>query len=91
MTKSEIVQEICDKTGADRATVLNIVESFMVEVKDSLQKGESVTLRGFGTFLLKRRAQKTARNISTNTSIIVPEHDIPAFKPSDEFRSQLAK
>ena len=91
MTKSEVVQEICDKTGADRATVLNIVESFMVEVKDSLQKGESVTLRGFGTFLLKRRAQKTARNISTNTSIIVPEHNIPAFKPSDDFRSKLAK
>ena len=89
MTKAELVQQISDKTGVDRETVLNIVESFMVEVKGSLQKGEEVTLRGFGGFFLKHRAAKTARNISQNTTLIVPEHDIPAFKPAKEFAASV--
>lgn len=91
MTKAELVQKISDNTGIDRETVLNIVESFMLEVKDSLQKGEEVTLRGFGGFFLKHRAAKTARNISKNTTIIVPEHDLPAFKPAKDFTGALRK
>ncbi len=91
MTKADLVQEISDKTGVSREEVLNIIESFMLEVKGSLQKGEEVTLRGFGGFFLKHRAAKTARNISKNTTLIVPEHDIPAFKPAKEFMESLKK
>ena len=85
MTKAELVDSISLKTGIDKEAILNIIESFMKEVKDSLQNGEEVTLRGFGGFFLKHRAEKTARNITANTTIIVPEHDIPAFKPAKEF------
>ena len=91
MTKADLVQEISDKTGIAREEVLRIVESFMLEVKNSLQNGEEVTLRGFGGFFLKHRAAKTARNISKNTTLIVPEHDIPAFKPAKEFMESLKK
>lgn len=91
MTKADLVQEISDKTGISRDVVLRIVEDFMVEVKNSLQKGDEVTLRGFGGFFLKHRAEKTARNISLNTTMIVPEHDIPAFKPAKEFVESLKK
>ena len=89
MTKAELVQRISDQTGIDRESVLNVVESFMVEVKGSLQKGEEVTLRGFGGFFLKHRAAKPARNISKNTTLVVPEHDIPAFKPAKEFAESV--
>jgi DNA-binding protein HU-beta len=85
MTKADIVNEIAEKTGADRETVLNTVEAFMETVKDSLSNGKNVYLRGFGSFILKKRAPKTARNISKNTTIIIPEHDIPAFKPAKSF------
>ena len=91
MTKADLVQEISSKTGIAREEVLRIVESFMIEVKGSLQKGEEVTLRGFGGFFLKHRAEKTARNITLNTTMIVPEHDIPAFKPAKEFVESLKK
>ena len=91
MTKAELVQKISDNTGIDRETVLNIVESFMLEVKGSLQRGEDVTLRGFGGFVLKHRATKTARDISKNTTIIVPEHYLPAFKPAKEFTAAVRK
>ena len=91
MTKAEIVNEIACKTGIDKATVLTTVESFMEEVKKSLAEEENVYLRGFGSFIVKKRAQKTARNISKNTSIIVPEHNIPAFKPAKDFVEALAK
>ena len=91
MTKADLVQEISNKTGIAREEVLRIVESFMIEVKGSLQKGEEVTLRGFGGFFLKHRAEKTARNISKNITMIVPEHDIPAFKPAKEFVESLKK
>lgn len=91
MTKADLVQEISDKTGVTREEVLSILESFMLEVKGSLQKGEEVTLRGFGGFFLKHRAAKTARNITKNTTMIVPEHDIPAFKPAKEFMESLKK
>lgn len=85
MTKAEIVKEIANKTGVDKQTVLAVIESFMTEVKGSLEKEENVYLRGFGSFIVKKRAEKTARNISKNTTMIVPAHNIPAFKPSKEF------
>ena len=82
MTKADIVNEITKKTGTDKQTVLNTIEAFMETVKESLSKEENVYLRGFGSFIVKKRAQKTARNISKNTTIIIPEHNIPAFKPA---------
>ena len=72
MTKADIVNEITKKTGIDKTTVLTTVEAFMDAVKDSLSNDENVYLRGFGSFVVKKRAQKTARNISKNTTIIIP-------------------
>lgn len=89
MTKADIVREIAKKTGIDNATVLASVEAFMESVKESLAREENVYLRGFGSFILKKRAQKTARNISKNTTIIIPEHYIPAFKPAKTFTDQI--
>lgn len=85
MTKAEIVAQIAKETGLDRTNVLVVVESFMKNVKVSLENDENVYLRGFGSFIVKRRAQKTARNISKNTTLIIPEHKIPSFKPSKAF------
>ena len=85
MTKAEIVNDISKKTGIDKATVLTTVEAFMSSVKGAIENGENVYLRGFGSFILKKRAKKTARNISKNTTIIIPEHNIPAFKPAKTF------
>lgn len=89
MTKADIVSEISKKTGIDKATVLTTVEAFMGSVKESLVSGENVYLRGFGSFILKKRATKTARNISKNTTIIIPEHNIPAFKPAKTFTQSI--
>ena len=89
MTKADIVNEISKTTGIERLDVLKTVESFMEEVKKSLGKGENVYLRGFGSFIVKKRAEKTARNISKNTTIIIPEHNIPAFKPAKTFMSDV--
>ena len=89
MTKADIVKKISESKEIDKATVLNIVEAFMAEVKDSLAEGENVYLRRFGSFVIKKRAKKTARNISKNTSIIIPAHHIPYFKPSDEFLTMV--
>ncbi len=91
MTKVELVKVIARQTGVDQPTVLAVLEGMMKSVKDSLVKEENVYLRGFGTFCLKHRAAKTARNISRNTTIIVPEHDIPSFKPCKEFLEAVAK
>ncbi len=91
MTKADIVNEISKKTGVDKATVLATVEAFMDAVKDSLSKEDNVYLRGFGSFIVKKRAQKTARNISKNTTIIIPEHNVPAFKPAKTFTIQVKK
>ncbi len=85
MTKADIVNEISKSTGIDKATVLETVEKFMATVKDSLANGQNVYLRGFGSFIVKTRSQKTARNISKSTTIIIPEHNIPAFKPAKVF------
>ncbi|MDX1828498.1 MAG: HU family DNA-binding protein [Lutibacter sp.] len=85
MTKAEIVSSISDKSGIEKADVLATVEAFMEEVKSSLEKGDNVYLRGFGSFIIKTRAEKTGRNISKNTTIKIPAHNIPAFKPAKVF------
>ena len=91
MTKADIVNEISKSTGIDKAAVLTTIEAFMTTVKDTMSKGENVYLRGFGSFVVKKRAQKTARNISKNTTIIIPEHNIPAFKPAKTFNISVKK
>lgn len=91
MTKAEIVTEIAKTTGIDKTCVLTIVEGLMASIKESLAHGENVYLRGFGSFIVKTRAEKTARNISKNTTIIIPAHSIPAFKPAAEFKKEVAK
>lgn len=85
MTKADIVREIAKSTGVEKVQVAQVVEAFMESVKGSMIGGDNVYLRSFGTFLIKKRAQKTARNITKNTTIIVPEHSIPSFKPAKEF------
>jgi DNA-binding protein HU-beta len=85
MTKAEIVTEIANKTGIEKVAVQATVEAFMDAVKGSMISGDNVYLRGFGSFTIKKRAQKTGRNISRNTTIIIPEHNIPAFKPAKSF------
>ncbi|NMC98248.1 MAG: integration host factor subunit beta [Bacteroidales bacterium] len=85
MTKADIVNEISKKTGIEKVLVQKSVESFMEIMKDSMIKGNNIYLRGFGSFILKKRAKKTARNISKNTTLIIPEHFIPAFKPAKTF------
>ncbi len=85
MTKAEIVSNIADKSGIEKADVLATVEAFMEEVKNSLEKGDNVYLRGFGSFIIKTRAEKTGRNISKNTTIKIPAHNIPSFKPAKVF------
>jgi DNA-binding protein HU-beta len=89
MTKADIVNEISKNTGIEKITVQKTVEAFMEVVKDSLAKEKNVYLRGFGSFIVKNRAQKTARNISKNTTIIIPAHSIPAFKPAKTFVSKV--
>ena len=89
MTKADLVTSISITTKVDEPDVLLIVESFMAIVKDSLKKNENVYLRGFGTFEVKHRAEKIARNISLSTSLIVPAHNIPAFKPSKVFEDKI--
>ena len=89
MTKIELVREIASKTGLDNKDVMVIVERLMETIKTSMAEGEEVFLRGFGSFIIKHRAEKTARNISKNMTIIVPAHDIPAFNPAKEFMEQV--
>lgn len=85
MTKAEIVNQVAKTTGVEKAVVQSVVEAFMESVKDSVSKGNPVFLRGFGSFIIKHRAQKAARNITKKTTITIPEHDIPAFKPAKVF------
>lgn len=89
MTKAEIVAEIANKTGIEKVAVQATVEAFMEAVKGSLVNGENVYLRGFGSFTIKERAEKTGRNISRNTTIIIPAHNIPAFKPAKAFLGEV--
>lgn len=89
MTKADIVTEIAKNTGVEKVHIHAIIESFMDEVKESLSRGENVYLRGFGSFIIKTRAEKVARNISKNTTITIPEHKIPAFKPAKTFAAKV--
>lgn len=89
MTKAEIVAEISNSTGIERKAVMEVVERFMDVVKDSLANGKNVYLRGFGSFISKERAEKTARNISKNTTIVIPAHRIPFFKPAADFKKSI--
>jgi DNA-binding protein HU-beta len=89
MTKAEIIKEIASKTGIEKVAVEATVEAIMETIKSNMEKGENIYLRGFGTFLLRQRAEKTARNISKNTTMTVPAHWTPVFKPAKEFVGQI--
>ena len=89
MTKAEIIASIAKKTGVERASVAVSVEAFMDVLKNSLVKGEAVYLRGFGSFIIKKRATKTGRNISKNTTIKIPAHNVPFFKPAKSFVNEV--
>ena len=89
MTKAEIVNEIAKETGIQKETVSTVVEAFMESVKNSLAKGNPVYLRGIGSFIIKHRAEKAARNITKNTTMTIPAHNIPAFKPAKVFVSTV--
>lgn len=91
MTKADVVTEIAEKTGVEKIAVQTVVEALMKSVKDSLSKGTNVYLRGFGSFIVKKRAEKTGRNISKNTTIIIPAHYVPAFKPAKTFVEKVKK
>jgi DNA-binding protein HU-beta len=89
MTKADIVNEIAKNTGIEKVTVQKTVEAFMDTIKHSMVNGNNVYLRGFGSFIVKKRAKKTARNISKNTTIIIPAHNIPSFKPAKSFITKV--
>lgn len=90
MTKADIIDKIVSSTGVARKDVTMAVEAFMESVKNSLlEKKENVYLRGFGSFIVKHRAEKTARNISKNTTIVIAAHDFPSFKPAKSFVSRM--
>ena len=91
MTKADIVGEIAKSTGIEKVQVQQVVESFMENIKETMMAGNNVYLRGFGSFIIKRRAQKVARIISQNTTIPIPAHNIPAFKPANCFKEEVAK
>ena len=89
MTKADIVSEIAKSTGVEKVQVQAIVEAFMDSIKTSLTQKNNVYLRGFGSFIVKKRAKKVARDISKNTTITIPEHNIPAFKPAKSFAAKV--
>lgn len=90
MTKADIINKISKEKGVDKLQTTIVLEAFMDVVKEKMIDGNNVYLRGFGSFILKRRKQKLARNISKNTTLIIPEHDIPAFKPCKDFQKSIA-
>ena len=85
MTKADLISEITEKTGVEKIAVQATVESLMSSIIDAMESGENVYLRGFGSFVIKKRAEKTGRDISKNTTIIIPEHFVPTFKPAKTF------
>ncbi len=91
MTKADIVNDIADKTGLEKNEVQATVEAFMASIRKSLEKGDNVYLRGFGSFVVKTRAKKTGRNILKNTTIVIPAHNIPSFKPAKTFVDNVKK
>ena len=91
MTKADVINQVAEKTGIEKVVVQVTVEAFMKSLKESLSTGKNVYLRGFGSFIVKKRATKTGRNISKNTAIIIPAHYIPAFKPAKTFVEKVKK
>lgn len=91
MTKADIVNKIADSTGVEKVAVQAVVESFMKSIRESMMNGNNVYLRGFGSFVIKKRAEKKGRNISKNTMIVIPAHNIPSFKPAKTFMNQIKK
>jgi len=92
MTKAEIVNIIAQQTGLGKKEVAVTVEAFMEEIRNSLAiNKENVYLRGFGSFIVKHRAKKTARNISKNTTLVIDAHDLPAFKPAKSFIERMSE
>lgn len=91
MTKAEVVSQIADQTGINKSDVLITVESFVNVIKSSMEDGEDVFIRGFGSFVNKKRAKKVARNISKNTAIVIEAHFVPTFKPAKEFVDNVKK
>jgi len=91
MTKADIINEISEKTGIEKLVVQTTVEAFMKSVRNNMADGKNIYLRGFGTFLVKKRAEKIGRNISKNTSVVIPAHFIPSFKPSKNFSDRVKK
>lgn len=89
MTKADIVNEIANKTGIEKVDVQKVVETFFDTMKDTMADGNNVYFRGFGSFVVRKRARKVARNIAKNTSMIIEPHYVPAFKPSKTFISQV--
>ncbi len=89
MRKSDIINNISDKTGIPKVDVLVTVETLLKEIKENLAKGENIYVRGFGSFITKKRAAKIGRNIKKNVAVNIPEHFIPAFKPSKEFVNEV--
>jgi DNA-binding protein HU-beta len=89
VTKAEVIAEIAEKTGIEKSDVASTVEAFFTVVKNSMSNGENIYVRGFGSFINKKRARKVARNISKNTAIIIEEHYIPSFKPAKEFVAKV--
>ncbi len=89
MTKADVISEIADKTGIDRGDVTASIEAFFSVVKSSMADGENIYVRGFGSFVNKKRARKIARNISKNTAIVIDAHYVPSFKPSKVFVEKI--
>lgn len=89
MTKAEVISEVAEKTGVDKAEVSTAIEAFFTIVKNSMSEGNNIYVRGFGSFINKKRAKKVARNISKNTAIIIDEHYIPSFKPAKVFVEKI--
>ncbi len=89
MRKADLVAVISDKTGVPKVDVLVTLEEFFKEVKSSLSSGENVYIRGFGSFVIKKRAKKIGRHIKQNIAIEIPEHYIPSFKPAKVFVDQV--
>ncbi len=89
MTKADLIARISEETGIEKVEVRSVLESTMGHIKEALANNENVYLRGFGSFIVKKRAEKTGRNISKNTTMIIPAHNIPSFKPSKKFVEQV--
>ena len=91
MTKAELSKVVSDETGIEKALVQDVIDATMEAIKKGMAEGENIYLRGFGTFEIKKRAAKKARNITANTTMTIPEHNVPRFKPCDSFKEMMGK